>query len=72
MDEFIHQITKSLEANTFVKITLSSPMHKDAEVRNIYAKQVEIKGERKLSFTYRRPIRPKPLIATFTAILNSS
>ena len=53
MDEFIHQITKSLEANTFVKITLSSPMHKDAEVRNIYIKQVEIKGERKLSFTYR-------------------
>lgn len=53
MEEFIHQISKSLEANTFVKITLSSPMHKDAEVRNIYAKQVEIKGERKLSFTYR-------------------
>lgn len=53
MDEFISLISKSLEANTFVKITLSSPMHKDAEVRNIYAKQVEIKGERKLSFTYR-------------------
>lgn len=53
MDEFISLITKSLDENTFVKITLSSPLSKDAEVRNIYIKQVEIKGERKLSFTYR-------------------
>lgn len=53
MEEFISLIRESLEANTFVKITLSSPVSKNAEVRNIYVKQVEIKGERKLSFTYR-------------------
>ncbi|MBO7651269.1 MAG: SAM-dependent methyltransferase [Bacteroidales bacterium] len=53
MEEFISLISKSLEANTFVKITLSSPVQKDAEVHNIYVKQVEIKCERKLSFTYR-------------------
>ena len=53
MDEFISLISKSIEANTFVKVTLSSPVRKDAEVRNIYVKQVEIKCERKLSFTYR-------------------
>ncbi|MBO4614516.1 MAG: methyltransferase [Bacteroidales bacterium] len=53
MDEFISLISKSLEANTFVKVTLSSPLNKDADVRNIYVKQVEIKCERKLSFTYR-------------------
>ena len=53
MEDFIKLISKSIEANTFVKITLSSPMRKDIDVRNIYIKQVEIKCERKLSFTYR-------------------
>ena len=52
-NDFLKQIRVSLDGNTFVKITLSSPLSKDAEVRNIYIKQVEIKGERKLSFTYR-------------------
>ncbi|MCF0206028.1 MAG: SAM-dependent methyltransferase, partial [Bacteroidales bacterium] len=47
------KINESLSGNTFVKITLSSPLSKNAEVKNIYIKQVEIKCERKLSFTYR-------------------
>lgn len=52
-NDFIDRINRSLDENTFVKITLSSPIKKNAEIKNIYIKQVEIKGERKLSFTYR-------------------
>lgn len=52
-NEFIAKINESISNNTFVKITLSSPLQKNAEIKNIYIKQVEIKGERKLSFTYR-------------------
>lgn len=52
-NDFICRINQSLDENTFVKITLSSPIQKNAEIKNIYIKQVEIKGERKLSFTYR-------------------
>lgn len=52
-NEFIAKINESISNNTFVKITFSSPLQKNAEIKNIYIKQVEIKGERKLSYTYR-------------------
>ncbi len=53
INDFICKISESTNDNTFVKITLSSPIQKGAEIKNIYIKQVEIKGERKFSFTYR-------------------
>ncbi len=55
--EFLSKLQKSLEIGTFVKLTLSKPGGKDKDLRNVFARLVEIKDEPMLSFTLRYPTK---------------
>lgn len=50
-------LTQSLVDQTLVKLTLSKPRRKSADWRNAYARIIELKGERQLSFTFRYATR---------------
>ncbi len=52
-DHFLQKLQQSLDSGTFVKLTLSKPGSKDKDLRNVYARLVEIKYEPMLSFTLR-------------------
>jgi SAM-dependent methyltransferase len=56
-DEFILSLQKSLNDNTFVKLSLGNYKGKEENLKNIYLKRIAIKGEEKLSFTYRYKTR---------------
>jgi SAM-dependent methyltransferase len=56
-DEFIFSLQTSLADNTFVKLSLGNYKGKEENLKNIYAKRILIKGEEKLSFTYRYKTR---------------
>lgn len=51
MEYFLQYIKDSLEANTFVKITLSKTSYR-SDLRNIYIRLIELKGEPCFSFIY--------------------
>lgn len=56
-DEFILSLQTSLTDNTFVKLSLGNYKGKEENLKNIYVKRILIKGEEKLSFTYRYKTR---------------
>ena len=49
---FFKKFTDSFDQKTFVKITLSKPAYKSDGLLNVYIREVEIKGENQLQFTY--------------------
>ncbi len=49
---FFSKVTQSFKEDNFVKITLSKPAYKSDGLLNVYVREVEIKGEQQLSFTY--------------------
>ncbi|WP_375580694.1 SAM-dependent methyltransferase [Marivirga tractuosa] len=53
MQQFFQDIDKSLQQASFVKLTLSKPTRKTADLENVYLREVEIKNEKMISFTYR-------------------
>ena len=53
MEEFIAAIENSIVENHFVKITLSKSVPKTADLKNIYLRRIDLKGQIYLSFTYR-------------------
>ncbi len=53
LDEFTEKLRKSIKKDQFVKLTLSKRVATKQELKNIYARIVEIKGEKKLNITYR-------------------
>lgn len=55
--EFISAVQRSLNENTFVKISLGNYKGKEENLKNVYMKRVLIKNEEKLSFTYRYKTR---------------
>jgi len=55
--EFILSLKTSLADNTFVKLSLGNYKGKEENLKNIYTKRIAIKGEEKLSFTYRYKTR---------------
>ena len=55
--EFVHEVQNSLTADTFVKISLGNYKGKEENLKNIFIKRVTIKGDEKLSFTYRYKTR---------------
>lgn len=55
--EFVHEVQNSLNADTFVKISLGNYKGKEENLKNVYIKRVSIKKEEKLSFTYRYKTR---------------
>jgi SAM-dependent methyltransferase len=51
--QFFQEIEKSIKEDSFVKLTLSKPIRKSADLENVYLREVEIKNEKLISFTYR-------------------
>ncbi len=56
LDRFLEKLRASLDAGTFVKLTLSRPRTKEA-AQNVYGRLVELKSGRAVSFTVRHPTR---------------
>ena len=54
---FISQIEQSIQANSFIKLSLGNYKGEIEQLKNIYVKSVLIKRELKLSFTYRYKTR---------------
>ena len=52
LEKFLNRIAESAENSILVKITLSKPVHKQDELRNVYVKPVLIKDKRLYAFTY--------------------
>ena len=52
MERFFHRVALAAEQSTLVKMTLSKPVQKHDELRNIYVKPVLIKEKRLYAFTY--------------------
>ena len=50
-------VQSSINDNTFVKLSLGNYKGKEENLKNIYTKRIAIKGEEKLSFTYRYKTR---------------
>ena len=53
MERFFNHVASAAGQNTLVKMTLSKPVDKHDELRNVYVKPVLIKGKRLFAFTYR-------------------
>ncbi|MGJ3235569.1 class I SAM-dependent methyltransferase [Marivirga sp.] len=51
--QFFQELKKSLQEDSFVKLTLSKPISKSADLQNVYLREVELKNEKLISFTYR-------------------
>lgn len=49
---FFDKLSDSFSNATFVKVTLSKPAYKSDGLLNVYVREIEIKGENQLSFTY--------------------
>ena len=77
LEEFLAQVKESLDKAEFNKLTLSKPSH-HKDLVNVYARPVEIKGNKMLSFTYRHKTNDETknydypaAIAEFSQLLNS-
>jgi SAM-dependent methyltransferase len=51
--EFISILHESFKKNLFLKLTLGKPASKSSDLKNIFIRPVEIKGEKLLNFTFR-------------------
>jgi hypothetical protein len=52
IERFLSRVNEAAEQSTLVKMTLSKPVQKHDELRNIYVKPVLIKEKRLFAFTY--------------------
>ena len=52
IEKFLNRVAEAAERSTLVKMTLSKPVQKHDELRNIYVKPVLIKGKHLFAFTY--------------------
>ncbi len=50
---FLDHVQESFQSGTLIKLTLSKPAQKAAELKNLYVRPVDIKGQRRFSFKYR-------------------
>jgi len=55
--QFLDRLRDSIRRETFGKLTLSKPGGMDKNLRNVYARLIDIKGEPTLSFTLRYPTK---------------
>lgn len=53
MEKFFEKLDLSLKNGTLVKMTLSKPVTKNSELRNIYIKPILLKDNKMYQFTYR-------------------
>ena len=52
LEKFIDSLSKSLDAGTFVKFTLSKPVQHNDDLRNVYVRRIDVKEAPMVSFTY--------------------
>ena len=52
LEKFLNCVAESAERSALVKMTLSKPVQKHDELRNLYVKPVLIKGKYLFAFTY--------------------
>jgi SAM-dependent methyltransferase len=64
LEEFLSSLKASLEAGTFVRLTLSKYRGAEAGLKNVYVRPVEVKGEERLSFL--RRYKTKDSVANLT------
>ena len=57
MEKFFEKLDSALKNNSFVKMTLSKPVSKNSELRNIYVKPILLKNNKMYQFTYRYECR---------------
>ena len=53
MEKFFEKLDSALKNNSFVKMTLSKPVAKNSELRNVYVKPILLKDNKMCQFTYR-------------------
>ena len=53
MDRFFEKLESAVNNNSFVKMTLSKPVSKNNDLRNIYIKPILLKNNKMYQFTYR-------------------
>ena len=53
MEKFFEKLESALQNNTMVKITLSKPVVKNDDLRNVYIKPILLKDNKMYQFTYR-------------------
>ena len=53
MEKFFEKLDSALKNNSFVKMTLSKPVAKNSELRNVYVKPILLKDNKMYQFTYR-------------------
>lgn len=53
MEKFFEKLESALQNNTMVKITLSKPVVKNDDLRNVYIKPILLKDRKMCQFTYR-------------------
>ena len=53
MEKFFEKLDLALKNNSFVKMTLSKPVTKNSDLRNIYIKPILLKDNKMCQFTYR-------------------
>ena len=53
MEKFFEKLDSTLKNNSFVKMTLSKPVSKSNDLRNIYIKPILLKDNKMYQFTYR-------------------
>ena len=53
MEKFFAKVENSLKDNSIVKMTLSKPVSKNNELRNVYVKPILLKDNKMYQFTYR-------------------
>ncbi|RMF04380.1 MAG: hypothetical protein D6772_00680, partial [Bacteroidetes bacterium] len=57
LEEFLQHVQTALASHTLSKLTLSKPRQKSADLRNIYGRLIELKGQVQLSCTFRYAMR---------------
>jgi protein-L-isoaspartate O-methyltransferase len=65
LTQFLHQLTDSWQANTFVKLSLGNYQGKLPSLKNLYGKRLNLKTGTRLSFTYRYITRDETKNYTF-------
>lgn len=53
MEKFFEKLDSSLKNNSIIKMTLSKPVSKNNELRNVYVKPILLKDNKMYQFTYR-------------------
>lgn len=69
IQHFFQEIEEFIKQDSFVKLTLSKPIRKSEDLENVYLREVELKKEKMLSFTYRFKTNDQVKNYTFEAAI---